>query len=264
MRLTLTSTQKKNTGLIISPEELLTLYFYGVEIESKDGTIISNDTIEMYIRSAQTEIENFLSIKLNEQLITENKGYNRNEYFNDFPVITTSLPVNKPLLLNGFINDSRQITYPPSWLTSQFISTGFYSRRMSVVPSGTASAIDSTDVIFTGVMTQIGLQAYKNVPDYWTIQYITGFGYDNIPFDILNVVGKLASIGLFNIAGDLILGAGIASISLGVDGLSQSLSSTSSATNAGYGARIQAYTKEVNESVKRIKDVYKDITVSFL
>lgn len=59
-----------------------------------------------------------------------------------------------------------------------------------------------------------------------------------MPMDLINLTGKLATFGPLGIAGDLILGAGIAAQSIGVDGLSQSISSTSSATNAGYGARI--------------------------
>ena len=71
---------------------------------------------------------------------------------------------------------------------------------------------------------------------------------------VRNILRKLVGI-----AGDLILGAGIAAQSIGVDGLSQSISSTSSATNAGYGARIIQYQKEIAETVKRIKLIYDEI-----
>ena len=37
---------KKNTGLLFSSEELIALYFYGIDIKSKDGTDISESTIE--------------------------------------------------------------------------------------------------------------------------------------------------------------------------------------------------------------------------
>ena len=80
-----------------------------------------------------------------------------------------------------------------------------------------------------------------------------------MPMDLINLTGKLATFGPLGIAGDLILGAGIAAQSIGVDGLSQSISSTSSATNAGYGARIIQYQKEIAETVKRLKLVYDEI-----
>ena len=102
------------------------------------------------------------------------------------------------------------------------------------------------------------------IPDYWDLQYITGFDLDNMPMDLINLIGKLATFGPLGIAGDLILGAGIAAQSLGVDGLSQSISSTSSATNAGYGARLVQYEREIKETVKRIKLIYDEIKSAVL
>lgn len=97
------------------------------------------------------------------------------------------------------------------------------------------------------------------IPDYWDFQYITGFDLDHMPMDLINLTGKLATFGPLGIAGDLILGAGIANQSIGVDGLSQSIGSTSSPTNAGYGARILQYSREIKETVSRIKLIYDEI-----
>ena len=102
------------------------------------------------------------------------------------------------------------------------------------------------------------------IPDYWDLQYITGFDLDHLPMDLLNLVGKLATFGPLGIAGDLILGAGIASQSLSVDGLSQSIGSTSSATNAGYGARLVQYQKEIKDAIPRLKLVYDEIKLGVL
>ena len=112
-------------------------------------------------------------------------------------------------------------------------------------------------MILTGITSQVGMQRFDNIPDYWRIQYITGWDIDNLPMDLLNIVGMLASIPALDVAGDLILGtAGIASQSLSIDGLSQSISTSISATNAGYGARILSYTKQIEETAKRIRLVY--------
>ena len=97
---------------------------------------------------------------------------------------------------------------------------------------------------------------------YWRVRYLTGF--TEIPTDLLNVIGKTAAINIFHIAGDLILGAGIASFSLGVDGLSQSISSTSSATNAGYGARILGYQDDIKKMMPILIAKYGGFTVTTL
>ena len=78
-----------------------------------------------------------------------------------------------------------------------------------------------------------------------------------MPVDLINLVGKLASFGPLNIAGDMIFNLpGIASMHLEIDGLRQSINSTASAENAGYGARLKQYQKEIEETVGRIKLVY--------
>jgi len=68
-----------------------------------------------------------------------------------------------------------------------------------------------------------------------------------------------ASIGPFNIFGDLIAGAGIATISLSLDGLSQNVGTTSSATNAGFGARIIQYLKQIKEQMPQLRRYYKRV-----
>ena len=62
-----------------------------------------------------------------------------------------------------------------------------------------------------------------------------------------------------NIAGDLIAGAGIATQSISIDGLSQSVGTTSSATNSGYGARVIQFNKELKELMTTLRAKYKII-----
>jgi len=257
--LNLITKYKKNEGLIISAEEVLALYFYGVDIKSKDGSSLDQNTIETYIKSAQSEVEKYFDIKLFPELITETKDYYRDDYNNNFPFIRTSLPVRQILTLIGRINGIDQTRYPEEWLSARSSSDGTVYRQFSVVPNGSVVNADA-DVILTGVSSNYGVRSYPNIPNYWYCQYDTGFEIDNIPYDLLNMIGMLAAIPLLAIAGDLILGAGIASQSLSIDGLSQSISSTSSATNAGYGARIIEYRKSVDQTTKRLLRYYKGIT----
>ena len=96
-----------------------------------------------------------------------------------------------------------------------------------------------------------------NLPHLFEISYVAGF--EKIPPNILDLIGMLASFGPLNIFGDLIAGAGIANVSLSIDGLSQSIGTTSSATNAGYGSRIIQYTKQIKEQIPILRKYYKGI-----
>lgn len=258
-----TTKYKKNEKLIMSPEEVMAFYFYGVNIQSKDGSKLDDQTILMYIQSAQSEIEKYFDIKLFWQLITASRDYYKDDYYQGFPNIPTEFPVRESRALIGFINGVKQVEYPEAWLSNRTSSDNTYYRAMHVVPNG-ATVAGSADVILLGVYSQRGYMGYRTIPNYWTIQYDTGYKYNEIPSDLLNMIGMMAAIPLLAIAGDLILGAGIASQSLSIDGLSRSISSTSSATNSGYGSRIVEYRKSIKETVDRLRMYYKNITFTVL
>lgn len=264
-QLTLTMKYRKNEGLLLSPTEMFSLYLYGIKIQAGDGTAFSTESMRFYIQAAQQEIENFFNLKLVYQFIAlEKLTFYRADYWQSFPILFTNYPVNKPISLTGRFNQLEQISYPTQWLTNTQNSYGQYKRRVSIVPTGTAVATANAEVILSGLTTQLGSQHFLMIPDYWDLQYITGFKLDQMPMDLINLTGKIASFGPLGIAGDLILGAGIASQSLGVDGLSQSISSTSSATNAGYGARLVQYEREIKATIPRIKLVYDEVKLSVL
>lgn len=76
---------------------------------------------------------------------------------------------------------------------------------------------------------------------------------------ILKAIGLIAAISPLDIAGDLIAGAGIANFSVGVDGLSQSIGTTASATSAGYGARIISYQTQLKQLMPALRAKYRMI-----
>jgi hypothetical protein len=103
------------------------------------------------------------------------------------------------------------------------------------------------------------IPGYSQVPHMYEIHYNAGFSYDQIPFIINDAVGLIASMLPLDTAGDLIVGAGIASSSISLDGLSQSVGTTSSATNAGYGARMLSYKNRLKERMTTLRNYYKGI-----
>ncbi len=70
-------------------------------------------------------------------------------------------------------------------------------------------------------------------------------GAKGLPHDLVRAIGLLAAIHPLNILGDLVIGAGVASFSQSVDGVSQSVSTTASAENAAFSARIIMHRKEL-------------------
>lgn len=248
---------RKNTGLVISVAELWELFLYGIKIQGGEGSNFSDESMRFYLVAAQREIENYYNLKFIKQLADQTITYYRTDYWQTFPILQTNYPVREPLSMIGMLNKMEQIVYPQGWLFCEYDTLmGQGKRRISVVPTG-SSTRGNAEIILTGITSQVGMQRFNMIPDYWRIQYITGWDIDQMPMDLINVVGMVASFGPLGIAGDLILGsAGIASQSLSIDGLSQSISTTASATNAGYGARLIQYEKQIKETTGRLKLVY--------
>ena len=89
-------------------------------------------------------------------------------------------------------------------------------------------------------------------------------GAKKIPRDILDAIGKLASINVLNILGDIAIGAGVANQSIGIDGLSQSIGTTQSAENNALSARVRMYTEELKRNLPMLRSRYKGITFTSL
>jgi hypothetical protein len=256
---------RKNEGLVISPEEMTSLYFYGINTKSKDGSEMSDSTKRAYIIAAQQEIEKYLEIRFNKKFIEHTQSYYKDDYWGGFPILPVKLPVYKALSFIGFLNNIEQIKYPLDWLNVKKDNEGHYYKKIHLIPTGSTTSRANADIILTGITAYLGLTSYGQVPNYFSVQYITGYDYDEIPMDLVNLVGKLASISVLSVLGDIILGSpGITGVSLGMDGLSQNISTTLSSGNHAFSGRVKQYTAEINETLKKLKLFYKSINISSL
>ena len=86
---------------------------------------------------------------------------------------------------------------------------------------------------------------------------IISYKLHTVPPLITKAILYTSAILPLDTGGDLLAGAGIGQFSLAVDGLSQNISTTSSATSAGYGARIISYSTQLKAAMKTLKKKYK-------
>lgn len=248
MKITLQSKFNKEEQLVINPEELIERYFFGIPICTQDGRELSYDTIKTYILSAQREIENLLYIKLFSQIIRESSNYILEEW-SSWNYVKTSYQIKTPLQLEGRFNNAAQIVYPSAWLSVRQETSsvdkdrGTLFRNMYVVPSGTTGNPVVNGITYNGVVPFVGLLGYRYTPNYWFATYETGF--EVVPIEIIDIIGKLASLPLLSILGDIYLGIGMNSYSISLDGLSQSTSLLKSAESGIFGARIKQYYRDM-------------------
>lgn len=270
---------------VCSIEELKELYLFGIDLTDDAGRPMPDRIFEHYIRASVSWLEHRLDIPIRpiefeqsgaEIISGEMNDYYREDYdkyiwfeLDRFPVIQIT---EIKLVLPG---EAVVQVFEREWIHIRR-ETG----QVQLVPgTGTAGTIL---LGASGAWIPLIYGNNRYIPDVFRVNYKAGFGkpdplafdrtlgitgpvsvphpeLDSIPEIIKDIVGKYASFGPLNIAGDLIVGAGIASKSIGIDGLSQSISTTSSATNAGFGARLVQYQKELKEVIPALQRYYKGL-----
>ena len=229
-------------------------FLFGVNLNDDNGNELPDAAINFYIASAVTWLERELGIYINPVEITDER---HDYYVRDYESYAFLKAFHYPIrevtkVAMRFPLSSNEVVFDPSWYRAESISG-----QINLIPE--AGSLSTLMIGNGGSFLPLSYAGRGYMPHVMSIDYKAGFEEGEIPEDILNLIGMKASLGPLNIAGDLIAGAGIASKSISLDGLSESVSTTSSATNAGYGARIIQYEKQIKEAISLLRRSYKGI-----
>ena len=246
-------------GTVVTEDDIRYTYLWGTDFKATNGQSFTDGQIKFYIDAATEEIARMLNITIRKKKIRCNaetrkleKGvdYDIDEAFYDFKfqkisryglIRTRERPIAKLHAIKiirrgGYNYDITKKVFVDK--TKGVIKLLERPIRPSETWSGIATAINP-----------YGTQSL-NPNMFYSIDYDAGFeSSDDIPADLRQIVAKQAAISLLNIIGDGLM-SGFSSSSLSMDGLSESFSSTQSATSAYFGARIKVYQDEVAEYVK--------------
>lgn len=261
---TLTLLSEFNEGeLVFSAKNIKDTYLYGVPLtDPKTGTQIEDSAIEFYIRSATQEVERYLGIYLTRTEQTETLDYVTFDYYAQYNPLKLTYPILKINRLIGQLGDSELVEIPNQWLT--FSKRDYVnSRNLFMVVNGGSEIKFNTTSLINYIGFPSGLLSYRDstggIPCFWQITYETGF-CGAIPFDVLDLIGMLASVPLLAVLGD-VRDAGISSKDLSIDGVRAAYSTTSSATSSAYSARILEYTKLIDKKIKQLKRHFEALIV---
>ena len=240
------------TDLLLTVDELKDVYLFGATLSDDDGNPFPDRMFRYYIESATAWLAKELDIMLlAEDIIEEThdhfaRDYGRWGYFqlHEYPINT----IDEVKFQYPSMEDS--VVINDDWIVLQ---DGGRSGVIQIVP-GQGNIADV--LLIPGALMPLWSGATGRVPGIWRISYRAGFEPGDLPADLRHAIAMQAAIGVFNIAGDLIAGAGIATKSISVPGLSQNVGTTSSATNSGYGARIIEYQKELKEMLPNLRRYY--------
>lgn len=241
--------------------EMRQRWCFGLPLTDGANIPISDEAIMGYLESSIREVERRVGIFLkptimtclgNERGLVEGEDFDREEPPYDYDAKQwfsygfTQLRQRPILEVHEYslVLPNGQVVFDfmtkPEWL-----KTNSKSGQLRIVPyAGDPSIYNIAGSTLSGYPFLTGLIQAK-IPQMIYVSYVAGYAPGKIPADISQIVAKIAAVDLLGVAGDAVL-AGVSSLSTSIDGLSESLSTTASATSATYGAHIAQLKKEID------------------
>lgn len=254
---------------LLNPDQLVSLYLQGIPMCPANGTRLSDQYLRQKILDAQQRIESYLNIKIFPQYIRETVDFKAEEW-NNWGGTPVTYPVVEVRLLQGFLNQQLQISYPTSWLTirrydssAELSDQSKYFRQFFIVPSTNTDTPEVQGVVFNGVYPYAAYLGHHFIPNYWNATYLTGF-VDTVPDDIYDAVGKLAAIQVLALLGEISFNPGVGSTSLSLDGLSQSINYVRSKDGGVYSGLLNTYLNDLKDQLNLLKGKYKGVNFTVL
>ncbi|MGI5066143.1 hypothetical protein [Treponema putidum] len=264
---------EKLWGDIVTPDDLRYTYLWGVDFKASNGMPYTDEQIKFHIDSALKEIERRLNITIKKtRIVCEpdrrnlKKGidYDEEESFYTFRqarvqrqgfISTRKRPVLKVSKLDLLSRTEKVTSLMDSYTLDKTKGLIRFFRR-PFMQSDSIRAVQTA-------LSSYG-QAVQNNHLFYSIDYTAGYeSSDEVPADLRAVVAKLCAVELLNIIGDGLM-SGFSSSSLSMDGVSESFSSTQSATSAYYGARIKVYEDEIKDYIAENKMKFGHVVMGAL
>lgn len=225
---------------ILSVEDLKRYFMFGLDLTNDFGEAAEPEFYAFYIRAAVSWLEMYLDVDLTTKVRSEMHDITPREMESFMLLRLRHFPVQS--ITNVQLKNNGSVTR--EWSSA-------------VEADATALRLDRETGqlnVYPGYGGELGgygspmwpqLTGRRFIPHEIEVNYVSGWPEGGVPAKLREVVGKLAAMGPLNVFGDITLGAGLQAQSLSLDGLSQSVTTTNSSTNAGFGARLILYAKEL-------------------
>jgi hypothetical protein len=249
-------------GNALTPDDLRGTYLWGTDFKATNGTLYTDDQIQFFINSAVADIARRLNITIKKQRIrsdpdkrnlVKGQDYDIEESYYDFryeniarygTIVTRQRPIIKVHRLDVLNRFTTSYSLLDTTYTDKTKGVLKMMRR-PIKPSETSQGI-------AAAIYPYGKETF-NQHMFYAVDYDAGYETsDDIPEDLREAIGKSAAISLLNVIGDGLM-SGFSSSSLSLDGMSESFSSTQSATSAYFGARVKVYEDELREYIGEVR-----------
>jgi hypothetical protein len=236
----------------LTPDWLKEVWLWRIPIEFDDDKL-TDEAIQFYIDSAISRAEMLLNISIRPKTIeNESYDYRLEEWMSGFGYIQLN---TRPAI--QVTEMSLNVITSVIRIPSEWIQLKKKSAQVNLIPY--YGILASSNIGNQILMFMPLLSATTYVPQILRVSYEAGYGEnEDVPDLLAQLIAMNATTGVLNVLGEIALGgqAALAGYSIGIDGLSQSVSTTASAENAAYGGRIRQMEREMTEIVKTLRQYY--------
>lgn len=241
----------------ITPDWLKEVWLWRIPIEF-DNDKLSDEAIQFYIDSAISRAELLLNISVRPKTITnETYDYRVEEWMGGYGYVQLNTRPAIEVISMDLNVITSIVNIPKEW-----VQLKKKSAQVTLIPYyGTLASADISNQLLL-FMPLMSSSVY--IPQILRVTYNAGIAEDDdVPDLLAQLIAMNATTGVLNVLGEIALGgqAALAGYSIGIDGLSQSVSTTASAENAAYGGRIRQMEREMVEIVKTLRQYYYGLSL---
>lgn len=266
-------------GEVITPDDLRYTYLWGTDFKATNGDIFTDEQIKYFIDQSVAYMERELNITIRKRIIKCNakkRGLKK----------ITSLDPNGDYTDEESFYDFKKSKVQRYTMLRTSRRPILDVQKFELVCRGGASInlLDSTvvdrkkGVLKSMFRPYMASQKYEGINDaiarygnetfqpnmFYSVDYTAGYeNSDEVPDDLREIIAKVGAVSLLNIIGDGLM-SGFSSSSLSMDGISESFSSTQSATSSFYGARIAVYKDDIKNYINENKYKFSNLPIGCL
>lgn len=237
---------------LLDSQWLKDTFLVGVDLTDDYGNTYPDAVFEQAIEAARLIIGTEVSMDLCEQTYTDEE---HDLVFGDhgraYQLQLNHAPITSVTAWKFGRGNNSYVTIPLDWIKKRFAEYGIVEIQYS-----SGSPVFQITHEYAYIMDHYFDARF---PSFSRLTYTAGFNDQTLPADIKYLIGLQAIRLPLNIAGDLVGGAGLQGWSNSIDGLSQSVTTTNSSTNAGYGARILETAKEYKMLLGTVRAKYRGL-----
>lgn len=255
-----------------TPKAIKNSFIFGIDIKDDNGNELDENFYNYLIETGIDQAEQELDIAIIPRYLQEEHDYNEQEYNSYMFTKTHKRPIVQVEELKLNFAGQTIYDYPEDWWRV-YNKQGQIQLFPTTLMKASGAGVNMSS--FGAFPKHLGStpQGYNRTfaPQMIELGYVAGMlpkkragvtmDYE-MPHNLQTLVIKFALRELFQVGGRLIIGAGIASKSLSIDGVSETIETTQSSMYGGYSAEILQIDSDIKELLSNLRSYFGTNMVS--